>query len=125
MADYEPTYGKPQSVTLIAGAAITGGQLVSITADNTVSPTSAGPANFAGVAGHDAATGANVTIYGGSGIVHETGIAAGVASGTLVYAGASGQVTGTAGANYGAVPIGVATRTVSGAGTQRWKTLVG
>jgi hypothetical protein len=125
VADYEPTYGKPQSVTLTAGAAITGGQLVAVTADNTVSPTGAGPANFAGVAGHDAATGAPVTIYGGSGLVHETAITSGVASGALVYAGAAGQITGTPGSNYGAVAIGVATRTVSGAGTQRWKTLVG
>lgn len=125
VADYEPVYGRPKSATFTAGAGITGGQLLAFTGPDTVSPTAAGPANFAGVAGHDAASGAQVTVYMGAGLIHETPITAGVAAGTLLYAGASGQVTGTAGANYGAVAVGVATRTVSGAGTQRWKTLVG
>jgi hypothetical protein len=72
MPDYTPSLGKSQAATYIAGAAITGGQVLDITADNTVSPSSGAAVTVAGVAGHDAATGAPVTVHGGSGLVHDT-----------------------------------------------------
>lgn len=125
MADYTPVYGRPKSMTLIAGAAITGGQVLVFSGVDTVSPSAAGPANYAGIAAHDAASGAPVTVLMGGGVVHETAIAAGVAAGVLLFVGAAGQITGTAGAAYGAVAVGVAVRTVAGAGTQRWKSLIG
>ena len=127
MADYSPTYGRPQQFTLTAGAAIAGGQLLSYTAADTVSPTAANPANFAGIAGHDAASGAPVTVLAGSGIVHETVNASGstINAGGLVYAGAAGGVVGAAGTGYGAVAIGVAVRTALTTAVLRWKSLVG
>jgi hypothetical protein len=125
MADYAPVYGRPKAMTLTAGATITGGQVLVFSAADTVVPSAVNPANYAGIAAHDAASGAPVTVFMGAGIVHETAIAAGVAAGALVYGGATGQVTGTAGTGYGAVALGVAVRTVAGAGTQRWKSLVG
>ena len=71
MADYAPV--KPGEVlTYTAGAAITGGQLLAFTAADTVQPTSGPTLAVAGVAGHDAATGQPVTVYAGSGVVHDT-----------------------------------------------------
>ena len=81
MADYAPVYGRPKSMTLTAGAAITGGQLLVFSAADTVVPSAVNPANYAGVAAHDAASGAPVTVFMGAGIVHETPVAAGVAAG--------------------------------------------
>jgi hypothetical protein len=72
MPDYAPSFGKPQSLTFIAGAAITGGQLLYFTAADTVSPTAGATGAIAGVAGHDAATGALITVHAGAGVVHET-----------------------------------------------------
>lgn len=127
MPDYAPTYGRPQQFTLSAGAAITGGQLLSYTAADTASPTAVNPANFAGLAAHDAASGAMITVLAGSGVVHETVNNSGgaIAAGALVYAGAGGGVTGTAGTGYGAVPIGVAVRAAANGALLRWKALVG
>lgn len=126
MADYTPVYGKGSRLTFKAGAAITGGDVLVFSGVDEVSPCAAGPANYAGVAAHDAAMGDLVTVYCGSGLVHETTITAGQAAGTLLYAGASGRITQTAGAGYGAVAIGVAVRTATGGPvTQRWKALVG
>lgn len=112
-------------MTFTAGATITGGQLVAISAADTVSPTAVNPTNYIGVAGHDAASGAPVTVHMGAGVVHETAIGAAITAAALVYAGATGQVTGTQGTGYGAVAIGVAVRTLAGAGTLRWKSLIG
>lgn len=74
MPDYAPVNGGDlaHTLTLIAGAPITGGQLLAFTAADTVSPTSGATLAFAGVAGHDAATGAPVTVFTGSGLLHET-----------------------------------------------------
>lgn len=127
MSDYAPVYGRPQQFTLTAGAAITGGQLLSYTAADTASPSVVNPANFAGVAGHDAASGAPITVLAGSGVVHETTNASGstINAGALVYAAAAGGVTGTAGTGYGAVAIGVAVRSAANTALLRWKSLVG
>ncbi len=125
MPDYAPVFGRPKTMTFTAGAAITGGQVLSFSAADTVSPSAVNPANYAGVAAHDAAAGALITVMMGAGVVHETPVAAGVAAGALVYGGATGQITGTAGTGYGAVALGVAVRTLGGAGVLRWKALVG
>lgn len=125
MPDYTPIYGRSKTMTFTAGAPITGGQIVGISGVDTVSPTAVNPANYAGVAAEDAASGAPVTVHMGAGIVHETPVAAAVTAAALLFAGAAGQVTGTAGTGYGAVAIGVAIRTLAGAGTLRWKSLIG
>jgi hypothetical protein len=127
MSDYAPVYGRPQQTTLVAGAAITGGQLLSYSAADTVVPSGANPTNYAGIAAHDAASGAPVTVLMGSGVVHETANNSGstITAAGLVYAGAAGGVTGTVGTGYGAVAIGVAVRTALTTAVLRWKSLVG
>jgi hypothetical protein len=126
MPDYTPVYGRPQQFTLTAGAAITGGQLLSYSAADTVIPAPVNAANYAGVAGHDAASGAPITVLAGSGVVHETLATAATAAGALVFAGSAtaGQL-GAASTGYN-VAIGVAVRATAGANQLlRWKSLVG
>lgn len=126
MADYTPVYGRPKTVTLTAGAAITGGQVLSFSAADTVVPAALNAANYAGVAAHDAASGSPVTVMMGAGVVHETNAAAATAAAALVFAGSStaGEL-GAANTGYN-VPIGVAVRASTGThGLCRWKSLVG
>lgn len=126
MSDYAPVYGRPKAMTYTAGAAITGGQVLSFSAADTVVPAAANAANYAGVAAHDAASGAPVTVFMGAGVVHETLATAATAAGALVYAGSAtaGQL-GAASTGYN-VAIGVAVRATAGAnGLLRWKSLVG
>jgi len=126
MADYAPVYGKPQAMTFTAGGTITGGQVLAIAADGTVSPAGANAANFIGVSAHDAATGAAVTVLMGSGVVHETNVNASTSAGAMVFAGAAstGEL-GAANSSY-SVAIGLALKTTMTAHTTlRWKSLVG
>jgi hypothetical protein len=126
MADYTPVYGRPRQLTLIAGAPLTGGQVVKISAADTVAPADLNCANYAGVAAHDAAAGQPVTVFAGAGVVHETNAAAATAAGALVFAGSgtAGEL-GAANSSYN-VAIGVAVRASTGThGLCRWKALVG
>lgn len=87
MADYTPVALPGQTYTFTAGAAITGGDLVEITASNTVSKiASLASLKFVGVAGHDASTGGKVTVTLGHPI-HES-----LADGTVA---AGDQLTST------------------------------
>jgi Uncharacterized conserved protein (DUF2190) len=117
--DYAPVYGRPQSVTYTASGAVKGGQVLFIVAMDTVSETAGKTGAIAGVAGHDAASGAKVTVLGGAGVVHETRTtAAGVAAGDLLDSAAGGCVV--AGASAGS-EIGVALRAVGAdGGILRW-----
>lgn len=107
-------------MSLTAGAVITGGQLVSITAADTVSPCAVNGVIF-GIAGHDAAMGAPVTVHMGAGVVHETPAAANVtAAGVALYCGAAGQITPTAGTG----PVaGYSVRTATSPANVRWKSV--
>ena len=126
MADYTPVYGRPKAMSLTAGAAITGGQVLKFSAVDTVVPADLNCTNYAGVAAHDAASGAQVTVLMGGGVVHETLATAATTAPALVYAGSStaGQL-GAANSSYN-VAIGVAVRTTAGANQLlRWKSLIG
>jgi hypothetical protein len=121
MADYAPVNGADlgDTLTYTAGAAITGGQLLYFTAADTVTPTAGATLNIAGIAGHDAASGAPVTVHCGAGVIHETQTtASAVAPGALIQSAAGGLITGGAAAGS---EIGVAIRAVTGAGgILRW-----
>ena len=110
MADYAPVYGGNATikVTLTAGAAITGGQCLVITADNTVSPSGAAATAFVGVAAEDAASGAPVTVHCG-GAVHETASTGAIAAGGAVMADAAGVVKANSG-----TAIGIALKAAAG-----------
>lgn len=124
MPDYAVLYGRPQHLQATAGAAITGGQVLVYSAADTVIPAAGASSAFAGVAAHDAASGAPVTVMAGSGLVHETQTTvAAVAVGALLQSAAAGTVASGAAAGS---EIGVAVRAVTGAGgVLRWKTTRG
>lgn len=126
MADYAPVNGADHgdTATWLAGAAITGGQVLVFSAADTVIPAAGASLAFAGIAGHDAASGALVTVFTGAGVLHETQTtAAAVTAGALLASAAGGLVV--AGAAAGA-EIGTAVRAVGGAGgVLRWKTTRG
>jgi hypothetical protein len=96
MADYAPVSGGDQgeTFTYTAGAAITGGQVLYFTAADTVTPTIGASLAIAGIAGHDAASGAPVTVHCGAGVVHETPAGGQVAT-PLVPGLATATTTGT------------------------------
>jgi hypothetical protein len=113
MANYTPLFEEGERRTYSAGAAIAGGQLVYFSADLTVSPTTGATGAWIGVAGHDAASGALVTVYkGGTHLLVASGA---IAVGANVIPAASGQVaTIGADASDGANIVGVAEKAAAG-----------
>ena len=93
MADYTPVYtGGTEPVTFTTSAAVTGGQVLAASATGTVGVAAAASVVVVGVAAHDAASGARVSVWPLANIVHEL-----VATGTItaldgVSAAASGGV---------------------------------
>ena len=126
MADYAPVNGgdMAEALTYTAGAAITGGQVLVYSAADTVIPAAGASGAFAGVAGHDAASGSPVTVIAGAGIIHETQTtASAVTVGALIQSAAGGLIASGAAAGS---EIGTAVRAVSAAGgVLRWKTTRG
>ena len=86
MADYVPSFKPGASITCTAGDTITGGRLVEITGDRTVKVASAGSTAVIGVAGYDATTGDNVTVFTRADGVH------GLVASEAITAGASVSV---------------------------------
>ena len=120
MPDYAPVYGRPKTMTFTAGANLTGGQLVVVSAADTVSPAAVNGAPI-GVAAQDTASGSPVTVMMGAGVVHETTATVAVpAAGAPLYAGPTGGVSPTAGT--GPI-IGYAIRTALISALCRWKSI--
>lgn len=117
MGDYTPHYEDgPWSST--ASAAITGGQLLMVTGDNTVGPTTGAVANAIGVAAMDVASGDRVTIRPLNDL-HTLTAAGAIAAGDQVVPAAAGKVASLAAAagaaagdiNNARNVVGVATTT--------------
>lgn len=118
MADYTPVYtGGAVPVTRTASAAITGGQVVETTTAGNVGPAAAGSLKSAGVAAHDAASGAKVTVWPLANVEHEITVvaAATVTVGDGVIVGTAGTVNTAAVATASAAGtlIGIATTTAT------------
>jgi hypothetical protein len=90
MGIYAPNYFPADRLQFTAGAAITAGQLLFLSAANTASPTTAATAAWLGVAEHDVASGDPVPSYLVG--VHTLAAAAAVAAGVPVKAAAAGGV---------------------------------
>ena len=105
MADYLPKFEPGEAVTFSASAAVTGGRLVAVSGDRTVAPAGADSAAVVGVAGFDAATGEDVTVFTRAGGVHKLVASGAIAAGAKVISAADGEVA-TIGA--GSNPIGIA-----------------
>lgn len=107
MAIYAPNNFPGEKLTLTAGAAITGGQLVYISAASTVSPTTAATGAWLGIAAHDAANGALVTVMTEG--VHTVAASGAIAAGAAVIGATGGAVATVASdASDGANIVGVA-----------------
>lgn len=72
MADYSPVYtGGINPVTLTTSGAVTGGQVLAASAAGTVAAAGAASAVVVGVAAHDAASGARVSVWPLTNCIHE------------------------------------------------------
>ena len=98
MADYTPEKtGGAQAFTSQASGTITGGRLLTASGAGTVAHSTTGDHSI-GVAGHDAASGAKVTVWPLGNVTHRTQIQDGQApaAGGPIIAGTTGYVnTGT------------------------------
>jgi predicted RecA/RadA family phage recombinase len=91
MAEYTPLFDAGRAITMVASATITGGQLVRITGNDAVAPTSAASADWFGVASNDAVIGQHVTVYR-MGVQRLVVSPAGtITAGTIVEGAANGQ----------------------------------
>jgi len=111
MTDYSPVAGNGSlPFTMTASVALTGGQLAVVTGVNTVGPAGAASTLCVGVAAHDAAIGARVTLWPLDGLIHESVTPAGVTAGQGVQTAAAGTVdTVTT-----SIPAGAAAATLLG-----------
>jgi hypothetical protein len=91
MGNYAPNFFPAFRRTYTAGATITGGQLVQITAASTVSPATATGQPWVGVAEYDAASGAQVTVLQCVG-EHLMTASGSIAAGAYVVPAAAGAV---------------------------------
>lgn len=112
MADHIPHFQPGAAITLATSAQVTGGQLLVVSGNDTVAPSSASSGAWIGVAAFDAANGAKVTVL--SGCVSELAASGAIAAGSPVVAAASGAVAAIgAGTDYSAV-VGIALSAAAG-----------
>lgn len=111
MPEYLPTYKPGNTITLIAGTVITGGQLLAVGTDGRVVPSMLNSTSTVGVAGHDAVAGDPVTIHAGG--VQELTASGAITAGALVTADDNGAVKANATPATGAL-IGIAVGSATG-----------
>lgn len=91
MADYSPIFSVNQlPFTTTTSGTVTGGQMVAVSGTGTVAAAAADSIKVVGVAAHDAASGAQLTVHPLAGVVHEfiAGLG-GVTAGQAVKVGAA------------------------------------
>ena len=98
MADYLPLYFSADAFPFVAGAAVVGGQIVELTADYTVAPTSGPSTKVVGIAAYDAAAGQRVTVYTEG--VQQVTASGPIAAGDAVTSAAAGRASTFAGTTY-------------------------
>ena len=105
MSEYAPLFKPGAEFTRTTSAAVDGGQVLIVSGDNTVAPSSAASAAVLGVAAFDAGNGDVVTVIT-SGVVQLAASGA-ITAGASVAAAASGAVAAHSGTNYSTI-VGVA-----------------
>jgi len=117
MAEAVPHYQSDNPLTFtVATAAVTGGQLVEINGNMTVGPAGADSTKCVGVAAHDAAVGAQVTVYRAG--VFDLLASGAIAAGAKVVCAAAGAAK-TIGAGTIDEVVGTALEAISNAATGR------
>jgi hypothetical protein len=116
MGDYSPVYsGGAVPFTQTTSATVTGGQVLVASAAGTVGPAGAGSLVAVGVAAHDAASGAKVSVWPLTNVVHELTTTGTVTALDGVITAASGTVgtAGVAAAAAGGTLLGIALTTAT------------
>lgn len=91
MADYTPVFtGGAVPKTMQASAAIVGGTFVSSSGAGTVATSGAASATVVGVAAHDAASGAKLTVWPLRNVTHEIASTGTIAAADGIQTGAAG-----------------------------------
>ncbi|ETT24875.1 phage protein [Rhodococcus aetherivorans] len=112
MADHTPIFRPGQGITRSTSAAVTGGQLVAVSGNDTVAPTTAATAAWLGVAAFDAPSGEKVTVICEG--VHELTASGAIAAGARVVPAAAGAVADLgAGTDYSQI-VGIALAAAAG-----------
>lgn len=106
MADYTPIFKPGAEVTLTASAAVTAGDALVVTGQQTVGPSAGVSAAFVGIAAFDAANGEKVVVIGPA--VHELNSTGTVNDGDLITTAAGGDVAAAGGTPAVGTIIGVA-----------------
>jgi hypothetical protein len=101
MAEYIPLFDDGDEITRTASAAITGGQALVVSGDDTVAPSSAASAAFLGIAAFDAASGADVTVHIGK--VHLLTSTGAINAGDPVTCAAAGAIAAFSGTTYSTI----------------------
>lgn len=117
MADYTPVYsGGVMPETFTTSAAVTGGRVVEVSGNGTVAQAGAGSLVAVGVAAHDAASGARVTVWPLDNCVHELEASGAITAAAGIVTAANGQVATAAVATAAAAGtlIGIAQTTAAG-----------
>jgi hypothetical protein len=93
VADYTPVFAAGQlPFSATTSAAVTGGTILAVSGTGTVATAGALSAIAVGVAAHDAASGAQVSIWPLDGLIHEVVANTSFTQGNGVQCAASGQV---------------------------------
>jgi hypothetical protein len=109
MADYTPVYeGGAKPFTGTASAAVTGGRLAAVSGDGTLGHAAVDSAIVVGVFAHDAGSGARVSVWPLSNVVHEITAPGAVAQAVAIVAAANGEIAAAA-AQTGLALLGVST----------------
>ncbi|WP_433592310.1 capsid cement protein [Nocardia sp. CA-145437] len=112
MPEYAPIHKPGEAFTRTTSAAVTAGQVLIVSGNDTVAPSSAASAAWLGVAAFDAASGDIVTVLSGG--VHELAASGAIAAGARVITAAAGAVADiAAGTDYSQI-VGVALAAASG-----------
>ncbi|MDV7194615.1 DUF2190 family protein [Mycolicibacterium fortuitum] len=90
MAEQTPAYFPADRLPRTTSASVTGGQVLVVSGNDTVAPSAAANEAWLGVAGHDAANGAQVVVYTVG--VHQVPASGSIAAGKPVIAAAAGAV---------------------------------
>ncbi len=97
MSEYLPRYAPADMVPAVTSAAVTGGQLLVVSGDNTVAASSAAAIGF-GVAANDAGSGERVTVYRTG--IHVLGATGTINAGDPVVPAATGTVAALGNTTY-------------------------
>ena len=95
MSDYEPKFLYANAITGVTSASVTGGQVLTVSGNGTIAPTSGKSAAVIGVANHDAASGSRVA-FTPRGKVHISTASGAITAGAQVTSATGGAVASLA-----------------------------